>query len=131
MIKEFMVSNPKLSVIVLAFSVTFVMTLITKYFSNQKRMKELKDTSKACQIKLKEFPIGSEDYLKVQKEMMQCSMELMKHSFKPLLISFIPLIMFFWWIRGIYTEIFPHWIWWYIFAGIFSSIILRKILKVV
>jgi uncharacterized membrane protein (DUF106 family) len=57
-------------------------------------------------------------------------MELMKHSFKPLLISFIPLIIFFWWIRGIYSAVLPGWLWWYIPAGIISSIILRKALKV-
>ncbi|HJX49957.1 MAG TPA: EMC3/TMCO1 family protein [Candidatus Nanoarchaeia archaeon] len=130
-IKEWMVANPKLSVIVLAFLVTLVMTLVTKFLTNQPKMRELKDKQKQCQINLKSFPLGSEDALKVQKEMMACTMELMKHSFKPILISFIPLILFFWWIRGVYSTVLSGWIWWYIPAGIISSIILRKILKVV
>ena len=131
MITELMIAYPKPSIIVLAFLVTLIMTLITKYFTDQKRMKELKTKQKECQINLKKYQLGSEDYLKVQKEMMQCTAELMKSSMKPLLISFLPLIIFFWWIRGIYSTALPGWLWWYIPTGIISSIILRKILKVV
>ena len=127
MITEFIIKYPRTNIILLAFLITFIMTLITKYFTDQNRMKELKKIQKACNIKLKSNRTDSE----AQKQLMECSMELMKHSFKPLLISFIPLIIFFWWIRGIYTEILPGWLWWYIPAGIFSSIILRKALKVV
>jgi uncharacterized membrane protein (DUF106 family) len=102
------------------------MMLITKYFTNQTRMKELKEIQKACRIKLKDNRYDE----KAQKQMMECSMELMKHSFKPLLISFIPLIIFFWWIRGIYTVVLPGWLWWYIPSGIISSIVLRRALKI-
>jgi len=132
-LKDLITSNPKLSIVVLSFLVTLVMTLITKKFTNQSRMKELKEIQKACQIKLKQDGVKGnvEEMQKIQKQMMECSMELMKHSFKPLLITFIPLLLFFWWIREIYTEVLPGWIWWYIGAGVISSIILRKILKVV
>ena len=133
MIKELMIANPKLSVVILAFLVTLVMTLVTKKFTDQIRMKELKKIQKACQIKVKDSKGNLEEQQKIQKEMMECSMELMKHSFKPLLITFIPLILFFWWIRGIYmgTEIAGAWIWYYIGVSIVSSIILRKVLDVV
>lgn len=128
-----MIANPKLSVIILAFLVTLVMTLVTKKFTDQNRMKELKKIQKACQIKLKDAKGNLEEQKKIQKEMMDCSMELMKHSFKPLLITFIPLLLFFWWIRGIYTgtELANSWLWYYIGVSIISSIILRKVLDVV
>lgn len=133
MLKQFMISNPKLSVILISFLVTLVMTLVTKKYTDQTRMKELKKIQKACQIDLKNAKGDLEKQQKIQKEMMECSMELMKHSFKPLLITFIPLILFFWWIRGIYTgtDLVSSWLWYYIGASIASSIILRKILKVV
>ena len=131
MIKEWMIANPKLSVILVSFLITLVMTLITKKFTNQNRMKELKEIQKACQIKLKNSKGNPEKMAEIQKEMMQCSMELMKHSFKPMLFTFLPLIILFWWMRGIYSDVFSSWIWWYIGAGIVSSIILRKVLKVV
>lgn len=96
-------------------------------------MKELKDIQKACQIKLRDSKVKGnvDEMMKIQKQMMECSMELMKHSFKPIFITFIPLIIFFWWIRGIYTPVLPGWIWWYIISGIISSMVLRKVLKVV
>ncbi len=127
MINEFIMVYPRTSIILLAFLVTLIMTLITKYTTNQDRMKELREIQKACRIKLKQDRLDK----KAQEQMMECSMELMKHSFKPLLISFIPLIIFFWWIRGIYSEILPGWLWWYISSGIISSMVLRKILRVV
>lgn len=126
MIKDLMVAYPKESVIILAVLVTLVMTLVTKYFTNQNRMKELKQIQKACNIKLKTNRTDAD----AQKQLMACSMELMKHSFKPLFITFIPLLIFFWWIRGIYTGVFASWLWWYIGSGIVSSIAIRKVLKV-
>lgn len=133
MIKELMIANPKLSVIVIAFLITLIMTLVTKKFTDQDRMKELKKIQKACQIKIKDAKGNLEEQQKIQKEIMGCSMEMMKHSFKPLLITFIPLIVFFWWIRSIYigTSLAGSWIWWYIGVSVISSIVLRKALKVV
>ncbi len=128
-----MISSPKLSVILISFLVTLAMTLVTKKYTDQNRMKELKKIQKACQINLKDAHGDIEKQQKIQKEMMDCSMELMKHSFKPLLITFIPLIIFFWWIRGIYTgtELASSWLWYYIGASLVSSIALRKVLDIV
>lgn len=130
-LEELIISNPKISVIAISFFITLIMTLITKQFSNQNRMKELKDIQKACQIKLKDNKGNPEKLGEIQKEIMNCSMELMKHSFKPMLITFLPLIIVFWWIRELFTLIFPSWLWWYIGTSVVSSIILRKVLKVV
>ena len=94
-------------------------------------MKELKNIQKACQIKLKDAKGNPEKMAEIQKEMMECSIELMKHSFKPMLFTFVPLIFLIWWIRGIYAEILPSWIWYYIGTGIISSMILRRVLNVV
>ena len=132
MLKELIILYPKVSVIVLSFMVTFAMTLVTKYFTNQNRMKELKDLQKACRIKLKDNKGNVEAQSKIQKEMFACSIELMKHSMKPMLYTFLPIILFFWWVREIFleTSIANTWLWWYIGVGIGSSIVLRKVMKV-
>jgi len=130
-LESLMLASPKLSVIIVSFLITLVMTLVTKKFSDQNRMKELKKIQKACQIKLKDAKGNPEEMGKIQKEMMSCSMELMKHSFRPMLFTFLPLIFIFWWIRGVYSEVFSGWIWWYIGSGIVASMVLRKALKVV
>jgi uncharacterized membrane protein (DUF106 family) len=133
MIKDLMISYPKESVILISALVTLIMTLITKNFTNQNRMRELKDLQKACQIKLKDNKGNPQKMGEINKEMMECSIEMMKHSFKPLLITFIPLILFFGWIRGVYleTSLGNSWIWYYIISGIVSSILFRKVFKVV
>jgi uncharacterized membrane protein (DUF106 family) len=126
-----MISYPKESIILISILVTLVMTLVTKKVTDQNRMRELKKIQKACQIKLKDAKGDLKKQGEIQKEMMSCSMELMKHSFKPTLITFIPLIILIWYIRDIYTGVLSGWIWWYIGASIISSLIFRKIFKVV
>jgi len=130
-LNEILIANPKISIIVIAFLITLVTTLITKKFTDQTRMKELKDKQKGLQKQLKEARGDTHKMSQINKEMMDASMELMKHSFKPMLYTFIPLLIFFWWIRGIYSSVLSGWIWWYIAAGVISSIILRKFMKVV
>lgn len=119
------------SIIGISFVITLAMTLVTKYLTNQSRMKELKDTQKTCQQKMKEHKNNPKELEKIQKDMMASSMELMKHSFKPMIITTIPLLFVLFWIRGTYEGVLAHWIWWYIVSSIIFSIILRKLLKVV
>lgn len=130
-IKEWMVANPTMSIILLSFLVTLVMTLITKKFTNQARMKELKELQKEYNKKLKENRENPDVMMRIQKDMMSSSMELMKHSFKPMIITALPLLILFWWIKGIYSGVLGYWIWYYIGASVISSIILRKIFNVV
>lgn len=133
MINELMLVNPKASVVAVSVLVTLVMVWVTKKFTNQSRMKELKEIQKTCQIKVKENKDDPKELAKVQKEMLDCSMELTKHSMKPLLFTFIPLILLIGWLKGIYvgSEIAKTWIWWYIGSGVFSNLLFRKIFNVV
>jgi len=131
MVQEYIVMYPRASIIIISFLITLVMTLVTKKFTDQNRMKELKEIQKACQIKIKDNKNNPEQMKDIQKQIIECSMELMKHSFKPIFITFIPILLVFWWIRSIFSVILTGWIWWYLGAAIISSIILRKALKVV
>jgi uncharacterized membrane protein (DUF106 family) len=132
-LKELIISNPKISVVTISFLITLAMTLVTKYFTDQIRMRELKVEQKKHQANLKEHKEDLDKQKKIQKDMMASSMELMKHAFKPMIITFLPIILIFWWIRGIFLEtaIANVWLWWYIGTAIASSIILRKVLDVV
>ena len=132
MVKELIMLYPKASVVFFSLLVTLAMTLVTKYFTKQDRIKELKKIQKACQIKIKEKKDDLEARAKIQKEMFACSMELFKHSMRPMFYTFLPLILFFMWIRGIFleTSIASTWLWWYIGTGVASSIFFRKVLDV-
>lgn len=125
-----MMAYAKPSIIIVGVLVTLLTTLVTKYFTNQNRMKELKEIQKACRIKIKENSNNPQELEKINKQVMECSMEMMKHSFKPMFITFIPLIILIYWLRGVYTIVLPSWIWWYIISSVIASIALRKLLKV-
>lgn len=129
-ITDFMTAYPQISIIVISFLVMLVTTIVTKYATNQKRMKELKDIQKACQIKLKDNRGNPEEMKKINEEMMKCSMELMKHSFKPMIFTFIPLLLLIGWMSKFFAPLLSSWIWWYIISGLVFSIVLKKVLKV-
>ena len=131
-INEFITSNPKAAIIILSIGVTLVMTLVTKFFTDQIKIKELKDRQKELQKKSKEARGNQKEMEKISQEILTISMEMMKHSFKPLLITFIPLLLLFWWARKAFvvTSLANSWIWWYIGASLVSSMIFRKILRV-
>jgi uncharacterized membrane protein (DUF106 family) len=130
---ELLTANPKTSIILISALVTLAMTLITKFFTNQNRIGELKKVQKTCKIRLKESKNNPEEMAKINKEMLDCSMELMRHSMMPMLFTFLPLILLISLLRGVYatTEIAKTWIWFYILGGVFSNLIFRKIFKVV
>lgn len=121
---------PKTSLIVLACLISFISLVITKYVTDQKKMRELKARQKELSKMSKEFKQDIKKLTEINQEMMQISMEMMKHSFKPLLITFIPLLILLWWVKSTFQTVLPSWIWYYIIAGIVSSLIFRKLLDV-
>ncbi|HLA23476.1 MAG TPA: EMC3/TMCO1 family protein [Candidatus Nanoarchaeia archaeon] len=132
-LKEIIIANPKVSIVLISFAVTLVMTLVTKFFTDQKRMKELKEMQKKHQQKMKDAKGDFGKQKELQKESMEMVMEMFRHSMKPMFITFIPIIIIFWIVKDIFTHtaIASTWLWWYIGSAIISSIILRKILDVV
>ena len=129
-------SYPNIVLILVSIVVTLVSLLITKFFTNQDRMKELKELQKSCQIKLKDHKGNPTKQMEIQKQMMECSAEMMKISFKPLLITFIPFLLLFIFLRSVFapritgTWLFPVWVWYYLVTSIVANIFLRKIMKV-
>jgi uncharacterized membrane protein (DUF106 family) len=131
-ITEFILSNPKTAVILLSVGISLVMTLVTKFFTDQIKMKELKDRQKDLQKKSKEVKGNLKEMEKLNQEILSVSMEMMKHSFKPLIITLLPLLVIFWWAKKTFaaTALGGSWIWWYIGTSLISSILFKKILKV-
>ncbi|MBI2628795.1 DUF106 domain-containing protein [Candidatus Pacearchaeota archaeon] len=128
---EILQKYPEASIIVLATAVSLISILITKYFTNQNRMKELKARQKELSKLSKEFRTDIKKVTEINKEIMELTMEMMKHSLKPMIITLIPLLLLFWWVGQTFSTVLPKWIWYYIIAGIASSLIFRKLLKVV
>ena len=129
-IAEIMKENAIISIILISILINFIVLLVTKFFSDQTRIRELKKQQKEFNKALKDVRGDVEKTLEIQKKAMEHSLELMKHSFRPLLITMIPLLLFFWWIREIFSPVLNGWIWYYLVSSIIASLILRKVLNV-
>jgi uncharacterized membrane protein (DUF106 family) len=129
MVIELLQQNPKISIIIIAAIVTLISSLVTKFLTDQEHLKNLKARQKKLQEELKTCKGDVCKMKEIQSEMLQITAVMMKSSFKPMFVTLIPFLMIFYWIRNIYNPILPSWFWYYLAAGIVSSIIFRKWLK--
>jgi uncharacterized membrane protein (DUF106 family) len=88
------------AVIILAFLISLIITVIYKYATDQNLMKQLKEEMKAFQKQIKELRSHPEEAMKVQKKAMQTNMKYMMQSMKSTLYSFIPIILIFGWMNA-------------------------------
>ena len=91
------------AIIAMAFIVSAVIIIITKYTTDQALMKKLKDDLKDYQKQIKELKNEPAKAMEVQKKAMELNMKYMMHSFKPTLITFIPIILIFGWMSSTFA----------------------------
>jgi len=124
-----MLTYPIYSLIVVSFLVTLISTLAHKWLTNQEHMKNLKNRQKEIQKELK----GCKDaniMKELNAELLQLTGVMFKSSMRPMFVTIIPFLILFAWLRGLYTDVVAHWIWYYLGFSVASSIILRKVFKV-
>ncbi len=92
--------SPFWTVLILAFVITLIITVIYKFFTNQSEMKRLKDEQKEYQKRIKALRDQPAEAMKLQKEAMGKNMDYMKHSMKAMLITFLPIILIFGWMNA-------------------------------
>lgn len=124
-----MAANARVSIIISAGVITFLSSLITKWLTNQEHLHNLKKRQKELQEELKKCKNDECKMKEIQTEMLKITGVMMKSSFKPLLVTFIPFLLLLYWLRAFYAPILSAWFWYYLGAGIISSIIFRKLLK--
>ena len=114
-----------------------ITTLIQKYATDQKTIKEMKEKQKMLSEEAKKLKNNPEKMMEMQKESMKIAMPLMKLGMRPIVYTAIPLILFFRWFMDFFEFFgdfkflgFLSWFWFYLIATIIFSSILRKILKV-
>jgi len=133
---EVMIANPRTSIILISALATLVSSLLMKWFTNQEHLKSLKSRQKEIQKELKEHRKNGNisEMEKLNKEMMELSLQLMKSSFsfKQILVTIIPFLILFSWIRGIYggeNGVLSTWFWWYLGTALILGSVYRKIFK--
>lgn len=128
----------EIGMVLIVLVISLFTTLVQKYATDQKALKELRKEQKLLQKKSKEFKDHPEKMMEIQKEIMPLTMKTMKLSMRSILFTGIPFILFFRWFNDFFATLgnpkffgFITWFWFYlIFVMIFSTI-LRKIMKVV
>jgi len=86
-------------IVIMAFIITFLITVIYKFTTKQSLMKELKDEMKELQKEMKQLKSEPQKMMAVQKKSMQTNMKYMSHSMRSMLFTFIPIILIFGWMN--------------------------------
>jgi uncharacterized membrane protein (DUF106 family) len=90
---------PFLAVLIMALLVTFLVTIVYKYTTDQVKMKQLKEELKGYQDKIRQLAKENkpDKALALQNQAMKSNLEYMKHSFKATLWTMIPVLILFAW----------------------------------
>lgn len=130
--------NLNLGMILIVFIITALTTLVQKYATDQKTLKEMRKEQKEMQKQMKEFKNHPEKLLDLQKKQMAMMPKQMKLSMRAVAYTGIPFILFFRWFNDYFIAnpdskfIFGMgwFLFYFIFAILFGSL-LRKWLDVV
>lgn len=87
-------------ILIIAFFLTLIITLIYKFTTDQTLMKKLKAEMKTLQKEMKTLAHDPKKAMAHQKKLMSKNMDYMKHSLKPTLYTFIPIIIIFGWLNS-------------------------------
>ncbi|MBD3203658.1 DUF106 domain-containing protein [Candidatus Woesearchaeota archaeon] len=101
---------PLAGIVIIAFIISLLVTLVYRLVTNQDLMKDLRDEQKALQKEIKKLKDKPDKAMKVQSEMMETNLKYMSHSMKPTLFTFIPIILIFGWLNShmAYYELSPN-----------------------
>jgi len=131
--------NLDLGMIIIVFVITFLTTLVQKYATDQKALKELKKEQKEIQKQMKEFKEHPEKVMELQKKQWKLMPKQMKLSMRAISYTGVPFILFFRWFQDFFATLggvkflgfIGSWFIFYILVSLIISSILRKYMDVV
>jgi len=89
---------PFWAILVISAFITILVTVVYKYTTNQREMKQIKDDLKKYQKEMRETK-DTKKLMAVQKKALDLNMKYMGSSFKSTLYTFIPIIIIFAWLN--------------------------------
>ena len=135
--------NLVLGMMIIVFIITLLTTLVQKYATDQKTLRELKKEQKILQEEMKKFKEDPAKLMELQKKQFAFVPKTMKLSMRALMFTGIPFILFFRWFGDYFTAMeaitgdpvkffgFMSWFIFYILFSIIFSTIFRKMFNVV
>ena len=130
--------NVTLGMTIIVLLISFIMTLVQKYGTDQKTLREMRAEQKVIQEEMKKYREHPEKFAALSKKQMEMIPKTMKLGMRPIVYTSIPLILFFRWFNDFFATsadfrffgIFS-WFWFYLIGTIIFSSILRKMMNVV
>jgi uncharacterized membrane protein (DUF106 family) len=130
--------NLTIGMLLVTFIITLITTLIQKYATDQKALKELRAEKKILQEEMKKFKDNPEKISELSKKQMEFIPRTFKLTSRTVLFTGIPFLLFFRWFYDFFALIgqpkffgFLPWFWFYLISTLIFSSILRKYMKVV
>lgn len=130
--------NLDMGMILIIFLITLLSTLVQKFATDQKALKELKKEQKILSEEMKKYKDHPEKVAELSKKQMEFIPKTMKLTSRSMLYTGVPFILFFRWFNDIFTVmgnpkffgVFGWFLFYFILTIVFSSI-LKKVMKVV
>jgi uncharacterized membrane protein (DUF106 family) len=125
-----------LGMFIVVFIISFMLTLIQKYGTDQETLRRIKGEQKILREEMKKYKNEPEKIMELNKKQLEIIPKTFDITMKPLLYTFIPFILFFRWFHDYFSAVqfeffgFLSWFWFYLIFSIIFSSILRKVLKV-
>jgi uncharacterized membrane protein (DUF106 family) len=130
--------NLTIGMIIIVFVITVITTIIQKYTTDQKALKELRKEQKLLQEETRKFKNDPIKYAELSKKQFEIIPKTFKLTSRGMLFTGIPFILFFRWFYDTFAAMgspkffgFLSWFWFYLILAIIFNSILRKVLKVV
>jgi uncharacterized membrane protein (DUF106 family) len=126
--------NVTYGMFIIVIVLSFIMTLVQKYGTDQATLKEIKKEQKILQQEMKKYKEDPEKLLELNKKQMEFIPKTMELTMRPVLYTMVFFVLFFRWFSEYFTTtefrfLGLSWIWFYlIFSMVFGSIF-RKLLK--
>lgn len=122
---------------IIVIIISLFITVIQKYATDQKTLKEMKAEQKKLSEEAKKVRDNPERMMEIQKESMKFMMPMMKLGMRGAVFTGIPIILSYRWFYDFFNLMegfrffgFLNWLWFYILGTIIFGSIFRKILKV-
>ena len=131
--------NILIGMIIILAVLSFLMTLVQKYTTNQKEMREMKEEQKKLQAQMKEYKDHPQKLAELNKKQMEFMGRMFKESMNSIVYTTVPIILLFRWFGDYFAQEavasyrflgFLSWIWFYLIAFMILSSVFRKVLKV-
>jgi len=91
------------AIVTISFILSLIINLITKYATDQKSMKQLKEEMKEYQKQIKEAKNEPSKAMQIQKKSMETNLKYMQHSFRATLYTLIPVFLLLGWMNATFA----------------------------